>query len=164
MMETCFRIFLFFANSYRRRINLAKAVYYYSKIDEELAKNHKGRFNIIRQNIREDDAYTPLVVQSSVADELTYSQIIEVMEYLDGRENEEILIYYFHKRLAFNSLILTFNSEIVRDSWTQQRKLDLLCIIEEYADDVLDYAEKTMKILEKRLKKRFWICCEREYW
>ena len=154
MMETLLRIFLFFADSYRRRLHLAKAVYYHAKRSQELIDNHRDIFKEIRKKIMEDAAYTPFVVKSLIADELTYGQTIKAMECLGGNEDDEtVIISYFHKHVLFHSLVLTFNSEIA-SSWTQERKLKLLDMIEESADDMRGYAGRTTEVLKKVLERR----------
>lgn len=146
-----FKIFLFFADNYRRRLYLAKVVYYHAMRSEELIDSHRDIFEKIREKITEDAAYIPFVVQSLVDDELTYGQTIEAMQYLGGSEDEEtVIMSYFHKHVLFHSLLMTFNSEIV-SSWTQERKLGLLKKIEEAADDMRGYAGRTREVLERKL-------------
>lgn len=147
------KIFLFFADSYRKRLYLAKAIYYHAKISQESIEKYD--FGEIRKEIEEDAAYTPLVVRSFIVDELTYSQTIEAMECLDGSEEEEtVIISYFHNHVNLRSLLLVFNSDFVRDSWPQERKRKLLKKIVKSADDMHDCAGRTTEVLKKVLKRK----------
>ena len=153
MMEMFLRIFYFFARNHKRQIYLAKAIYYHAKRSKEFFENCD--FKKIRDKIEEDAAYTPLAVQSFVDDELTYRQMIEAMECLGGSEDEEtVIISYFYKHVILRSRVQVFNLEFVRDSWPQQRKLDLLQEIEESADDMRGYAGRTTEVLKRVLKRR----------
>ena len=137
----------------RRRLYLTKAVYYHAKRSQEIIKEYD--FGQIRKNISNDATYTPLLPRSLIDDELTYSQMIEVLEYLCGNEeNETVIMTYFYKHVQFHSLVFVFSLEIVGNSWTQQRKLDLLTRIENSAADMSKHAEKTKEILKKILGRR----------
>ena len=147
------RIFLFLARNHKRQIYLAKAIYYHAKKSKEVFENCD--FKETRYKIKEDAAYTPLVVQSFIVDELTYGQMIEAMACLGGSEDEEtVIISYFYEHVNLRSLVQVFNLEFVRDSWPQERKLKLLDMIEKSAVDMHDCAGRTTEVLKRALERK----------
>ena len=126
----------------------AKAVYYHASITMELFQEFLVDLDRVQQSIKEDINYTPFVVQSDEND-LTYRDMIEIMAWLKGKEEEEVVLRYYHEQMTFHALARGFNSEIVRGSWSQERKLYLLEKCRKSAKDTIDYAKETMRILKK---------------
>ncbi len=106
----------------------------------------------IRQKINADESYTPYVARSS-SDDLTYEQIIEVMEWLD-EEEEKSVASYFHSQSSLHAIAESLELEFVR-SWPSDRKLQLWKTYEKYEENTLTYARETREVLKnKRFPKR----------
>lgn len=130
----------------RRRSKLVNAVYHHADMAVENFEEQQGRNHAIRQKIKGDGSYTPYVAYSS-ADDLTYDQVIELMECLKVKEEKDVL-FYFYYQMDYHALGQSFNSEYVR-GWPQGRKLQLWEHWERTGQHALGYAKKTRRILEQ---------------
>lgn len=146
---------LWLLNIYRRNTNgrrmLASAVYYHAQFSVRLFDVHLKKFDEVeRQIIAEGSTYTPFMVESPDND-LTYNQIIEVMVWLKNKKERETILWYYHNQMAFHAHSLSFNTNIVRNCLSQERKCTLLRRCKDLAEEASRYAKDTMKILERRL-------------
>lgn len=130
----------------RRRSKLVNAVYHHADMAVTNFEEQQGRNDAIRQKIEDNDSYTPYVAYSS-ADDLTYDQVIELMECLKAKEEKDVL-FYFYCQMDYHALGQSFNSEYVR-GWPRDRKLQLWVHWERKCQDALDYAKKTRDILKQ---------------
>ena len=114
--------------------------------DPKLAANNQDH----RKKIDEQTDYMPLVVRTDT-DNLTYDQIIEVMELLDDQEEQDVL-YYFHHEADLHAYASSFDLEFVR-RWPAERRLQLWEEYEKSQRKTLEYVKKTVDILGKRLQR-----------
>lgn len=141
-------------HDYRSRINrrrrLARAVYHHAAFAERLFDEFlKGYDSLERRITAEGSTFTPFTVPSPTND-LTYEQIIEVMDWLEGEGQEKVLGYY-HYQMIFHATALSFNSEYAREL-SQDRKRRLLEMCKTSAQDAMRDAKCTMEVLEAKLK------------
>lgn len=142
----------FVRSSRTRRRKLINAVYYHADLAVGRLEGQAESNDTIRQKIEENESYTPYGPRSS-ADDLTYDQIIEVMEWLDSEE-ERIVASYFHSQLGLHALAESFTLDFVR-SWPQKRKLQLWDLCEEYQQRTLRYARNVRSILDDKRRSRW---------
>lgn len=141
----CLSAYIFLESRGRRRRKLVNAVYHHASKAVRDLETLKDRNDSIREKIEQDESYTPHVVRST-ADDLTYDQVIEVMELLNERE-EEIVLSYFHHEAELHAFAASFDLEFVR-RWPSDRKFALWKAYEESTKDTLESATNTARILE----------------
>ena len=130
----------------RRRQKLVNAIFYHAELAVDLLEKQRSNNAAIEEKIRNDASYTPYVPVSTI-DDLTYNQIIEVMEWLDW-EGEKIVSSYFHSQMTLHASMQSFRSEYVR-SWPSHRKLELWKFCEEAQKETLHYAIETRNLLDE---------------
>lgn len=143
----------FVRSSRTKRRKLINAVYYHADLAVSRLEGQAESNDIIRQKIKDDRSYTPYGPSSS-ADDLTYDQIIEMMEWLNSEE-ERIMVSYFHSQLGLHALAESFSLDFVRD-WPQGRKLQLWGLCEEYQRKTLGHAREAKRILGTKRHSRWW--------
>ena len=141
----CLSAYVFLESRGRRRRKLVNAIYHHATRAIEDLETLKDRNDSIREKIEQDESYTPHVVRST-ADDLTYDQVIEVMELLDERE-EAVVLSYFHQEAELHAYAASFDLEFVR-RWPSDRKLALWKAYEKSGKDTLESATNTARILE----------------
>lgn len=140
-------IFIFY-NRKRKRRELIDAVYYHAQVAIETLEKQKGANKTIREKIKKDKSYAPYAAVSS-ANDITYDQVIGVMEWLKKQnkdEEKEAILYYFHMQAALHATAMSFHLEFVRE-FSSERKKELWMAWEEYQRETLEYAYKTKSIL-----------------
>ena len=85
---------------------------------------------------------------SSPADDVTYDQIIEIMEWLDESE-EEAVSSYFHNQVSLHAIAQSFDLEFVRN-WHSDRKLRMWEGYEDYLVRTITYASETKRVLKPK--------------
>ena len=143
----CLSAYIFLESRGRRRRKLVNAVYHHASKAVRDLETLKDRNDSIREKIEQDESYTPHVVRST-ADDLTYDQVIEVMELLNERE-EETVLSYFHHEAELHAFAESFDLEFVR-GWPSGRKLALWQLFEKSQKDTLENATGTVRILKDR--------------
>ena len=129
----------------RRRQKIVNAIFYHAQLAVDSLEKQRNNNAAIEEKIKTDASYTPYVPLSTI-DDLTYNQIIEVMEWLD-LEGEEIVSSYFHWQTTLHASMQSFHLEYVR-SWPSHRKLGLWKFCEESQEKTLEYAIKTKNLLD----------------
>lgn len=142
-----FSLYTFSHTQRRRRRKLVSAVYYHAGLAVETLEGHLKNRKTIRENIEKDESYMPYVVRSPV-DDLTYDQVIEVMEWLN-REEEETVSLYFHHQSGLHAIAQSFDLEFIRN-WPVDRRLRLWDKFEEYLEETLEHARRTRDILDDK--------------
>ncbi len=84
------------------------------------------------------------------ADNLSYDLIVEVMGFLD-KEDEQIVLSYFHNEAELHTCAKSFELEFVR-CWPSARKLPLWERYEASKKTTLKDANETLRILEKHIR------------
>ena len=136
----------------RRRQKLVNAIFYHAELAAKTLEEQRNNNAAVEEEIKNDASYTPYTPVST-ADDLTYDQVIEVMEWLD-LEDEEIVSSYFHSQMTLHASMQSFHSEYVR-SWHWHRKLKLWKFIEKSQEEALKNAIRTRDLLEDlRLRTR----------
>lgn len=97
--------------------------------------------------MKTDQFYTPYPVRS-LNDDLTYDHIIEVMEWLDSREEEETVLSYFYSQAFLHSLAGVFELEFVR-GWPLVRKLAAWDVYEQAHAETAEFALAARRILSE---------------
>ena len=132
------------ARSTRRR-NLVNAVYHHATRAVQDLKEFKDNAASIREKIEKDDSYTPYAILSH-PDDLTYDQVIEVMELLN-EQDDKIILSYFHSESALHAHLQSFDSEFVR-AWPRDRKMRLWEGCEKYQKETLASAREALRVLK----------------
>ena len=141
-----------FAQSRRRKRRKLFSVYYHAVMAIESIEAQQKNNQRIRKTIAEDDAYTPLIASVSSANELTYQQVLDVMEWLN-QEEEEATLSYFHHQSDLHALGQSFNSDFVRN-WSQERKLEMWAHLEEKMEETLRHACAVKALLRAKTNFR----------
>ncbi len=144
------RVWLSVLSERRRRQKLVNAVYHHVDRAVTSLKEQEEKNETIRQNIKDDETYTPYVVHSS-SDDLTYEQIIEVMEWLEEGEEREV-VTYFYDQSSLHAIAESLGLEFVR-RWPSDRKLRLWGMYEEYGRRTCKSAQKVKETLGHKLKR-----------
>ncbi len=143
-----FSLFNFFESRHRKRRKLVDAIYHHTNDAVNSLEGARHANNEARKEIRKNRFYTPYVPRSD-ADDLTYDQIIELMELLNEQESSTLLSY-FHHEAELHAYAQSFDLELVR-GWRSARKLSLWKRYEASMEDTLKYAVATRDVL-KRLR------------
>ena len=128
----------------RRRRKLVNAVYHHVDRAVNSLEGQAEKNETIRQKINADESYTPYVARSS-SDDLTYEQIIEVMEWLERRKRSQwrpisILSHRFTRlRRAWSWSSLEVGLRIGNWLWKTYEK---------YEENTLTYARATREVEE----------------
>ena len=129
------------------RRKIINAVYHHvNKAVCNLQEGEKGH-SIVRERMKTDQFYTPYLVRSP-DDDLTYDHIIEVMEWLDSREEEETVLSYFYSQELLHSLAGVFELEFVK-GWPLRRKLEAWSVYEQTHAETTEFALAARRILSE---------------
>ena len=108
----------------RKRRELIDAVYYHAKEAIKTLEKQKCANKKIRKKIENDKSYAPYIAVSSTND-ITYDQVIELMEWLK-KENkdqaEKAILYYFHMQAALHAISMSFHLKFVREFPSERKK------------------------------------------
>ena len=131
----------------RRRRKLVNAIYHHAALAESTLKEQQKRLEEIEDKIGNEESYTPYVPRSP-ADDLTYDQIIEVMEWLD-KSGEEAVSSYFHHQMGLHAIAQSFDLDFVRN-WPSDRRLSMWKGYKYYLEKTIKYSSRTRSILESK--------------
>lgn len=98
-----------------------------------------------------DPSYTPYIPRTDV-DDLTYDQILEVMELLNRKDGEVVLLY-FHYEADLHAYAKAFDLDFVR-AWPSERKLKMWREYEKSQRETLKYARETACVLKKYVDRK----------
>ena len=143
----CLNLYNSITSSRRRRRKLVNAVYYHAVQAESTLKELLEHDGEIRHKIKNEESYTPHVPRSP-ADDLTYGQIMEVMEWLDEC-GEKAVSYYFHYQMGLHAIAQSFDLEFVRN-WPPNRKLGMWNGYRYYLEKTILYADKSKCALKSK--------------
>ena len=129
-----------------RRKKLINAVYHHVTLAEEHLENIGRKTEEVAQKIKTDESYLPYIPRSA-SDDLTYDHVIELMQWLNSREQEETVLRYFHLQSNLHALAAGFELEFIR-GWRLDRKLSMWKLFEEYRKSTLERAQEAKEILE----------------
>lgn len=138
----------FASDKQSQRRKVFDAVYYHIERVEEFLREQPATNQKVRKQIKKDPDYTPYCV-GSIADDLTYDLIIELLENLDLADSDmRIVLLYFHSHNTYQSIMASFNSDYVR-SWSAERKLGMWDGGMQYQTGTLRLAGEAKDILDK---------------
>ena len=156
VLVAAFALLLNWYNSGRaygtRRRKIINAVYYHVEMAIDSLQELRKSDDAIRQKIKNDESYTPYV-PSSPNDDLSYGDVIEVMEWLD-LNGQQAMSYYWHYQAGLHALAQSFELEFIRN-WPPSRKLGVWEAHVQYREQTIKYAEEAKQALEPRIRKGF---------
>ena len=131
----------------RRQAVLIDTVYHHASFAIKQLEGHDEVIETVRKKIECDKSYHPYVVDHTDAD-LSYSQVIEVLRYVNTEEERPIL-YYYYSQADLHEIIKSFSSGLVK-SFPVERKLRLWEEFREQWNKTLCYAKSVEAILKER--------------
>ena len=131
----------------RRKARLIDTVRHHAAHAIKSLEQTIAGIDLVREKIWQDESYHPYVVNVAEAD-LTYSQVIEVLQSVNDEEDREKILDYYYSQAGLHAITGVFSSELVQN-FSQERKLGLWKIFEAAVQETLCSAKMTKCILKK---------------
>jgi len=97
--------------------------------------------------MRADENFTPFPVIPR-EDNLAYTDIVELMRWLDGEKQEETLLRYFHAQANLHAMAASFGTEVGRNLPLEQ-KIRIMDGLVKFCDETLEHAAAAEEFLQR---------------